>query len=185
MQEGALAKFIDPITLPFSDPAIIALLPFRTRNVRAIIHEAKYHNNKRAISLLGNILNEYLVELSMEESFSEVVAIPIPLAPKRMRERGYNQTEEILRCGISNTGMVLMQNCLVRTRETASQTTLSRKDRLRNMHDAFATSKSLDPLKTYLLCDDVCTTGATLRAGITALKKSGAKNIIPLAIAYS
>lgn len=185
MQEDTLAQLINVRTIPFSDPYIIALLPFHIRSVKALIHEAKYHNNRKALLLLGGVLREYAVELTMEESFGEVVAIPIPLAPKRKRERGYNQVEEIMRYGIGDTGMALMHNCLMRTRETASQTTLSKNERLRNMRDAFLVTEALDPRKTYLLCDDVCTTGATLRAGIDALKKAGAKNIIPLAIAYS
>ncbi len=185
IQEDTLAQLINVRTLPFSDPPVVALLPFRARSVKALIHEAKYHNNRRALLLLGSVLREYVAELTTEESFGEVVAIPIPLAPKRYRERGYNQAEEILRYGIDEAEITLKENCLIRSRETASQTTLSKKERLRNMHDAFLVTKALDPRKTYLLCDDVCTTGATLRAGIDALKKAGAQHILPIAIAYS
>ena len=185
IQKDKLAEYISPHMLPFSDPPITALLPFRERHVRALIHEAKYHNNQRALSLLGNALREFVTELSMEESFGEIVAVPIPLAPKRLRERGYNQVEEILRYGIDDTNITLVKDCLVRTRETQSQTTLSRKERLRNMHDAFSVIGKLDQRKTYLICDDVCTTGATLCAGIVALKEAGARHIIPIAMAYS
>lgn len=185
MQEDTLAQLIDVHVISFSDTPIIALLPFHTHSVRALIHEAKYHNNKKSFLLLGSVLKEYTTELTMEESFGEVVAVPIPLAPKRRRTRGYNQVEEIMRHGVNDTGITLTKNCLVRTRETVSQTTLSRNERLRNMHDAFSVTETLDPCKTYLLCDDVCTTGATLRAGIDALKKAGAQHIIPIAIAYS
>ncbi len=185
MKKDVLMKLVNPRVLLFSNPPTIALLPFHTRSVRTLIHEAKYHNDHKALLLLGSVFREYIIELNMEESFGEVIAIPIPLAPKRKRERGYNQTEEILHYGIDDTNMVLIQNCLVRTRETASQTTLSKNERELNMRDAFLVTDSLDPRKTYLLCDDVCTTGATLRAGIDALKKAGATNILPLAIAYS
>lgn len=185
IQEDTLATYISPRNLYFSDPPIISLLPFRKRSVRALIHEAKYHNNRKALYLLGSVLREYITELTMEESFSEVIAVPIPLAPKRKRERGYNQVEKILHYSINDENKILIKNCLIRTRETPSQTTLSRKERLRNMHDVFLVNDKIDSCKTYLLCDDVCTTGATLRAGIDALKKAGAKHIIPLAIAYS
>ncbi len=185
MQESAVAKLINVHALSFSEPPIVALLPFRNRNVRALIHEAKYHNNRRALLLLGSAFREYVAEITMEESFGEVVAIPIPLAPKRKRERGYNQVEEIMHYGIDDAEMISMKNYLVRARETPSQTTLSKNERLHNMHDAFSVTKVLDPNKTYLLCDDVCTTGATLRSGIVALRKAGAQHILPIAIAYS
>ncbi len=185
MQKDTLAKYVSPRILPLFDPPITALLPFRRRAVRALVHEAKYRNNQRALLLLGSVLREYVTELSGEESFGSVIAIPIPLASKRLRERGYNQSEEILHYGIDDTDIVLVKDCLVRTRETPSQTMLSKSERLRNMHDAFSVIGTLDQRKTYLICDDVCTTGATLYAAVVALKKAGAKHIIPLAMAYS
>ena len=55
------------------------LLPYTSRDVRALIHEAKFHQNPRAISLLGEVLGMYLKEINHEE----VVLIPVPLSRAR------------------------------------------------------------------------------------------------------
>jgi len=52
------------------------------------------------------------------------------------------------------------------------------------MRGAFRATRHASPTSTYILVDDVLTTGATLQAAIDALKESGAENIIPLALAH-
>ena len=123
--------------------------------------------------------------------------IPLPLGKKRRKERGYNQIEEIALCAqkraksaIPPDFLSINSKILVRTRETAPQTSLGRHLRLQNMEGAFEISSSdntniaLDTSCMYILLDDVVTTGASLLAARQALTNAGAKNILLLALAH-
>lgn len=162
-------------------PDVIALLPYRHSLVRALVIEAKFHRNERAYALLGAVLADYLEAMQEEEApFGEVapILVPIPLGVGRRRERGYNQIEEILRAA----GLPY-QPLLQRVRETLPQTTLPRAERLRNMEGAFAADQ-LDAAHTYIVLDDVTTTGATLAAAADALRAAGATTVQALALAH-
>jgi ComF family protein len=102
--------------------------------------------------------------------------VPVPLAPRRLRERGYNQSEVLARSLASEWGMQA-RSLVIRTKETPSQTRLTAEQRLHNVADAFA----VDPAARArcagarcVLIDDVVTTGATLNACATALAAAGA-----------
>ena len=155
-------------------PAVTALLPYREPLVQACIIEAKFHDNVKAQQLLGKILQHHL------ENKSCIALIPIPLGARRKKERGYNQVEEIAKF----SGLPLASRLLRRTRETAPQTTLGKSARLANMQNAFATSTEPDPHITYVILDDVVTTGATLLGAREALLNAGVKQVILLALAH-
>jgi|GEM_PF-371917 len=191
---------IAPQLVPETRPSTVMLLPFSDMRVRNAIHEAKYRGNKRAFELLALALAEYLRDaddfgvtrfnLKSESSRLNLVTIvPVPLGIARRKERGYNQVEEIIRNALRILGeewnsFVLEPDLLVRTRETISQVSLPRNKREENMRGAFGTAHSADLACTYIVIDDVITTGATLQAAIDALKEAGAQHIIPLALAH-
>jgi predicted amidophosphoribosyltransferase len=108
----------------------------------------------------------------------------VPLGKIRRKERGFNQVEEVARRTAKELGIPVDASLLERTRETASQVSLDRDAREKNMKSAFKATCALDPSQTYIVIDDVVTTGATLQAAIDALKKAGAEHIIPLALAH-
>lgn len=175
-----------PMLVPVTRPSTVRLLPFPDVRVKSAVHESKYHGTRKAQHLLASALAAYLAE--SEDGFGTPVIVTIPLGQVRRRERGFNQVDEVvrtaLRIGTAPEAFVFMPDVLARTRETTSQTTLSRKEREANMHGAFRAVHPLDPARTYLLIDDVVTTGATLQAGIDALKAGGAVHIIPVALAH-
>ncbi|MFZ1075744.1 MAG: phosphoribosyltransferase family protein [Minisyncoccia bacterium] len=100
------------------------------------------------------------------------------------KKRGFNQTEEIANRAAKLAGCTVDRALLIRARETASQVSLPRREREKNMRGAFGAAHPADPSRTYILIDDVVTTGATLQAAIDALKAAGARHIIPLALAH-
>jgi ComF family protein len=103
--------------------------------------------------------------------------LPMPLAPARLRERGYNQALELARrLAPRKTDGTL----LLRTRETPAQSGLARAERLRNLRGAFA----LEPMRAesvrgrrIVLVDDVMTSGASLFAAAQVLRAGGAAHI--------
>ncbi len=178
---------------------VTALLPFPDDSVRAAIHEAKYHGNEKAFMLLASALAEYLHELVSENvGFTKpnIVLVPVPLGKERRRERGFNQVEEVTRralrsfseVGTTDVKIITSPNLLVRTRETTSQVSLPRRERLSNMRGAFQCPTRLEERSgaehTYIVCDDVVTTGATLASACSALKSAGAQNVLAIAWAH-
>lgn len=105
--------------------------------------------------------------------------VPVPLFPQRLRKRGFNQSELLARAFADKLKLPLDVSCLMRGRDTGSQTKLGRTERLENLKDAFVCAPS-HPLKgkIVLLIDDVCTTSSTLEACAVALKKAGAKRVM-------
>ncbi|HEY4500861.1 MAG TPA: hypothetical protein VJI70_01150 [Candidatus Paceibacterota bacterium] len=176
-----LAK-VAPRLVPETRPGTVALLPFNDASVRAVIHEAKYHGNERAFKLLALALADYLRD--MDERPRRSFIVPVPLGVVRRKERGFNQAEEISKRAAKLLGGVVDTTLLVRTRETISQISLAREKREENMRGAFRATRRADPSSSYIIIDDVITTGATLQAAIDALLEAGALHIIPLALAH-
>lgn len=176
----SLLSLIAPRLIAYTHPGTVALLPFHHVSVRAALHEAKYHGSTRAFELLGTVLAEYL--RYSDELTQKTVIVPVPLSMGRAKERGFNQVESILT--YSKLEVTVDPELLVRTRETVSQVSLPRDRRRENMRGAFAATRRADPACTYIVVDDVITTGATLQAAVDALQAAGAENIIPLALAH-
>src|SRR6267378_2057889 len=102
--------------------------------------------------------------------------IPIPLAPKRLRERGYNQSEMLARALARHWRIPVLVDVLVRTRETPTQTALTPGTRLANVAGAFAVAAPRVS-SVFILVDDVFTTGATLAEAARALDQAGATRV--------
>lgn len=175
-------SFVDPRIIPATRPATVALLPYSQPAVRSAIHEAKYHGSERAFTLLTQALVAYLSE--SDDDVGTPIVVPVPLGKERRKERGYNQIEEILRRASKECKVAIDDSILIRTRETVSQVSLSQHMREENMRGAFAVTHSADPSRTYMVIDDVLTTGATLQAAIEALREAGATHIAPIALAH-
>ena len=117
------------------------------------------------------------------------VLVPIPLAPKRLRERGYNQSESLADALGRRWGIRVSRDLLTRTRETATQTTLTPETRLANVAGAFRARPRPGaltpgwqpgvnkPWPVLVLVDDVFTTGATLAEAARALEQAGARTM--------
>ncbi len=143
---------------------------------RALVHALKYAGADYLARYMGLFMGKQYCRYP--ELAEAELAVPIPLYSKRRRKRGYNQSELLAHFFAEATGMPVDLNLLMRVRDTVSQTTLNRKERLANMAHAFA-CKEPNALrgKTVLLVDDVATTGATLEGCAAALKKAGAKKV--------
>ena len=142
--------------------------------VQRLIHELKYKGNKDAGVFLGQEIGRTIKEAELYQGIDYL--IPVPLHPKRERERGYNQSLMIAQ-GISEvTGIAVGGDFLFRSVHTATQTHKNKDERWENVKDIFALRhpERLEG-KYVLLVDDVLTTGATLEA--CALKLSAIADI--------
>jgi ComF family protein len=160
----------------------VSLSSYHDPRIRALIHEAKFHNNTHACAILGALVAHYIL-LHMHE-YDYIV--PIPLSPARIRARGYNQVECILRTlNPSSLSIPIQTRLLTRTRNTAPQTSLAREARLHNIRGAFTcTQPELVRNARILLIDDVLTTGATLHEAAGTLELHSPMRVTCLALAH-
>ncbi len=134
-----------------------------------LVYDMKYHDRPDIGEDMGRLMAN---EMQFARYFDGIdILLPVPLSRKRMRQRGYNQSEQ-LAIGISDiTHLPVVTKALRRKHFVKSQTQLSRHERQENVDDMFELRDgSLLQDKHILLVDDICTTGATLMACIEVLK---------------
>ena len=155
--------------------------PFRFEGViRQAVHQLKYQNLRALAAPLAGWLGEYFQSNAMP---AEVLA-PVPLHPKRLRERGYNQAKLLAEELGRLINLPVAADCLIREKPTPPQARSSTvEERRRNVAGAFACRDRRLEGQQVLLIDDVCTSGATLDAAAAAVKAAGAATVWGLALA--
>ncbi|MBE7177092.1 MAG: ComF family protein [Mucilaginibacter polytrichastri] len=140
-------------------------------SVQKLLHALKYDHAQAAGVFLGRIAGKKIRDSGWFSTPDFI--IPVPLHPKRLRQRGYNQSLLIAQ-GISEVlNVPVLENVLVRQSNTATQTKRSRFERFINMQDSFKVLSTAEISgKHLLLVDDILTTGATLEACIEILSTS-------------
>jgi len=124
-----------------------------------LIHQLKYENKP----YIGAWLAGYLAPKI--QSDPPDIIIPIPLHPRKLKQRGYNQLEKFGKKLAEETGASYRDDILIKHLYTPSQTTKNPLERWRNVRKTFSVKCPKDLKgKHILLIDDVLTTGATLSA---------------------
>ena len=191
---------------------IFPLYDYRNPTIKKSLWLLKYKGKKRLANVFAEIIYEKILEelseLSVMENFIEPILIPIPLSPKRYRERGYNQAqlicEELIkinnlrhlsaeaRAKTNGTNkklnFILENNILIKIKETEHQARIkNRRVRLKNLAGSFdIKSKKVNWVKNrnIILIDDIITTGATLNEAKKVLKKAGVRKVIAFTVAH-
>lgn len=149
-----------------------------------ILYEMKYKNHPEIGVVMGRMMAKELMRSGLFEGIDAIV--PVPLARKRERQRGYNQSLELAR-GVSEvTGLPIANKVVRRTKFVGSQTQRGRWERNENVEDVFelVDSDSISG-KHLLLIDDVVTTGATIIACAQEMRKASNVKFSVLALGYS
>ncbi|MDE3052575.1 MAG: ComF family protein [Gemmatimonadota bacterium] len=144
----------------------------------ALIHALKYGGWHAAAPALADRMAR--LDWPADVVAERAALVPVPLAPDRERERGYNQSERLARALAPRWGLPVWTHVLARTRATATQTQLTPEQRLMNVSDAFRapeTARGALRRSHVVLVDDVVTTAATLNACAAALHAAGARVI--------
>lgn len=151
--------------------------------LRDLIYALKYKDGLWALDDLARIA-EYAEGLG--DYLDEAILVPVPLHPRKQRERGYNQSALIAESLVRRFGGVRLGSILERVVDTPSQTQFNRQERYRNLRNAFslAPKSAIDPGQHYIIVDDVFTTGSTLNACAATLRKAGAKRVDVLTLGH-
>jgi ComF family protein len=146
------------------------------------IHQFKYAGRTMLARVFGPLMAD---STELFSTLSEKPLImPVPLHPRRLRERGFNQSLLLARHISMVRGAELDFMTLKRVKYTAPQTSLGQKERPANVRKAFALDKAGTVSgRSVLLVDDVATTGSTLNECARVLKKGGSKEIFGLVLA--
>jgi ComF family protein len=151
-----------------------------------VIHLLKYRGIKSIGVELGRTIGVKMQAISLYSSAD--VLVPIPLHKLKKRERGYNQSEFLCH-GISEiTHIPVNAKLLLRIKYTESQTQLNLQERKENVDDAFTINKKFlteVERKTFILVDDVITTGSTINACARVLLDHGAEKVFAVSAALA
>jgi ComF family protein len=109
--------------------------------------------------------------------------VPVPLHPRRLRERGFNPASLLARAVARASGVPIAHGLLGRVVDTASQTGLGAKRRRSNVAGAFACRTGAHLPRVVWLVDDVVTTGATLGEAARTLRQAGVERVIGVCLA--
>jgi len=136
----------------------------------------KYHAQLPIAPFLARMMMEAIEPVEAD------CIIPLPLHPKRLAERGFNQSAEIARCISRGWGIPMMLDACERDRYTQPQASLTGSDRHGNVRGAFRGTRDLAGLHVVVV-DDVMTTGSTLDEVARVLKARGASRVTNLVAA--
>jgi len=149
-----------------------------------LIYSLKYRNRPEVGRQMGRIAARSLLDEGFFEGIDALV--PVPIARRRQRQRGYNQSREIA-CGISEaTGIPIFSKVVERLEFRQSQTRLNPYERRENVEEAFRlTDPGRIAHRHLLLVDDVITTGSTINACARQLASAPDVRISVFALGYS
>lgn len=180
---SAKGRTHDNCTNVASPDGLISAFNYQDPLLNQAIIFGKYKFLPDIYRTLGQLLAEYMISKGYDRLFTNAVLCPIPLARRRLRWRGFNQSAIIVQVLSS---YFKWENCeaLVRIKNTKTQKDLNKAERLKNVSNSFTLlNASIVQNKNIILIDDVITTGATLLEATKLLKEYGANQVWCVTIA--
>lgn len=149
--------------------------------LREAVLRLKYHDRRSLALDLGLLMADILEARSGE--WRPDALVPVPIHPRRRRERGYNQAE-LLAAAVGERCGLPVREALERVRDTPPQVGLGGQQRRENVRDAFRPRAGAAPGRRPVLIDDVQTTGATLEEAARTLRTAGAHCVYALTLCW-
>ncbi|HEY1038712.1 MAG TPA: phosphoribosyltransferase family protein [Bacteroidia bacterium] len=151
--------------------------------VQQVLHELKYKNNPE----VGRVTGRWFGETLAKTSFAQAdYLLPVPLHPKKQKQRGYNQSMQIAIGMSASLNIPVEEKLLYRKTETKTQTKKDKGDRWQNVEDIFGlTNPETFEGKKIILVDDVITTGATIESCANSLLKINNVELFVAALAFA
>ncbi len=183
-----------------------SIFSYKDDRVWQMVWSIKYRKSKRAVQISAFALHR-IIQI-YESVVPNIVIIPMPVSKQRRRERGYNQcellTDEIKRLNneISyENKLTVINNLLLRKKNTSRQTLKNRKGRLDSAHELFIVDEIIlnqflseeilptsnhisDKNVMFIVIDDVVTTGSTMKEAVQTMRNAGLTNTWGLSIAH-
>lgn len=172
----ACAPLLEPAPLELQAPAPVAAGFAYGGPMADAIARLKYGGRTDLAPALGQLL----ASAALPYAGRVDCVIALPLFPRRLHARGFNQSALLARYAADALGVPLDSRVLWRVRDTAVQAGLTRERRISNVRGAF---RARPIAARVLLIDDVHTTGATLASAASALEAAGCPEVIALALA--
>lgn len=146
-----------------------------------LITQMKFGKKITHASILDYLFSKHFAQLLAGKSKPDAI-LPIPLHPRRLAKRGFNQSLEISRSLSKAIDVPILLDLARRIKNTQSQTDLSKKSRRQNVKGCFKLLQK--PIYSHIvIVDDVVTTGATTKEMASLLKKAGVKKVGVLSVA--
>lgn len=149
---------------------------------KRLVYKLKYGKDRSISKAIIPLMCQRL----RESDFDVDIVAPVPLNDARLKTRGFNQAELLAEGICEEFNLPISINNLVRNRDTVTQTSLSRDERIENLKKAFSI---LEPQefkdKKVLIIDDLTTSGATMDEITALLKKKGAKAVYGLTFCHA
>ncbi len=152
-------------------------------DIREKIHAMKFRGRLHLINGFGEAMADRVEKVYGDVHFDGVCFVP--MSGEGEKERGYNQSRLLAKSVAHNLGVPLI-DCLVKTKLTEKQHSLTGQERRENVKGSFSLSTPAEvDGKTLLLCDDIKTTGSTLNECVKVLMSGGAREVYCVCIAVA
>ena len=191
----------------------IACIPYSDHLIQSLIHSWKYNSIEAITKYLAFFVQSSIKQARhdaresslkiIEQGISKsilanatviphillnepLIVIPTPLHPNKFKERGFNQSELLAKSLENYNPNWEIADIIQRTKKTTAQASLHGVDRITNIQDAFALKQPTNKIrgKNFIIIDDVITTGGTTDTMALLLKRSYAKSVWALTVAY-
>lgn len=160
---------------------LICLYPYKGI-LKSKMLQLKFYRHTYLAKTFGDIVAYTITKRKIKADY----IIPVPISQKRLRERGFNQTELMAKTISQLTNINMKSKILNKTKDNLKQSMVELNQRSKNVSQVYEIKKNNEIKgRTVILIDDIYTTGATMNECAKILKKNGVAKVIAIAVLYS